>query len=503
MRKIIYIALWAYIALVALAGIDAGECALAMILLVTCVYPTWRYMKAREAAVPIVPAISLIYSMYFAVPALTTSPVYFRFQNVSKDAQVESLAIALLGQMTMLLAYYRFPRRFWEHRVPHFHFRAPTWSTDRVWKSAVLLGAVGLITASLSVSAHIPASLQQLTEFTTQLAPLAIAMLFYLQLKQELPRRQLLLLWLLLVPAEAVLDISGGFLFPLVRDSFVVLMVYLLVKKRIPWVPVMVLVAMGVALLMAKQAYRGATWNDAASGNPFARATAYIPALESSLSSVADPGYVRSQFNATVNRVDNRMLLADVVYLTPNVVPYWDGQSYLTLVTQIVPRVVWADKPQESIGQDFGHRYGILDPQDTSTSWNMPLLVEFYANFGVIGVVLGMALMGLIFSFLSYFLEYPGASEWNRFCAIMVYSSFLRIDSNFSLVFGNLVYWLVLLYLLGQFLFHAPRYGERATPNPGNTRQRRSSARTPRRPHRGPVWEMPVDRYQRRGDLHP
>ena len=62
--------------------------------------------------------------------------------------------------------------------------------------------------------------------------------------------------------------------------------------------------------------------------------------------------------------------------------------------------MLWPDKPEERLGQAFGHRYGVLQPADTITSENVPWLTEFFVNFGIAGVLLGMSLVGLVLAIL-------------------------------------------------------------------------------------------------------
>ena len=55
-----------------------------------------------------------------------------------------------------------------------------------------------------------------------------------------------------------------------------------------------------------------------------------------------------------------------------------------------MPRIFWENKPSDTLGNEFGVRYKVLFDYNTTTSWNMPVLNEFYVNFGIIGIVLGM-----------------------------------------------------------------------------------------------------------------
>jgi hypothetical protein len=90
------------------------------------------------------------------------------------------------------------------------------------------------------------------------------------------------------------------------------------------------------------------------------------------------------------------------------------------------------------LGQDFGHRYGYLDSWDTWTSINLPFLVEFYANFGEIGVLIGMVIVGVLYRLLDNDLNRPGQPLQVTICSLVLLVPLLNIESDFSLVFGGL-----------------------------------------------------------------
>jgi len=70
-----------------------------------------------------------------------------------------------------------------------------------------------------------------------------------------------------------------------------------------------------------------------------------------------------------------------------------------------------------------------------------------YVNFGPVGILIGMAVMGLVYQLFHYILENP-----ERVCGPVISRPHLcqlaSTESNFTVVFGNMLYWLLLLYLL-------------------------------------------------------
>lgn len=65
------------------------------------------------------------------------------------------------------------------------------------------------------------------------------------------------------------------------------------------------------------------------------------------------------------------------------------------------PRIFWEEKPAiNENGNAFGREIGILNPEDKTTSIAPTVLGDWYLNFGIFGVIVGMFLMGGLFRFV-------------------------------------------------------------------------------------------------------
>jgi NhaP-type Na+/H+ and K+/H+ antiporter len=115
---------------------------------------------------------------------------------------------------------------------------------------------------------------------------------------------------------------------------------------------------------------------------------------------------------------------------------------------------LWKDKPVETLGQWFGHKYRILDPEDAITSINLPWIVEFYVNFGPLGVVIGMAAVGALMALLEQFFLQPGMTEVEVIAGWALLFRLFYQESNVSLMVGGLLPQMI---FLGVLLFIALR----------------------------------------------
>lgn len=87
-----------------------------------------------------------------------------------------------------------------------------------------------------------------------------------------------------------------------------------------------------------------------------------------------------------------------IVRYTPQPFPYRMGTAYLQLpATVLIPRIVWPDKPVDSIGYVMTRDYvGFSAYAAQFTSSAPTIFGDLYMNFGIAGVVFGMALLGLL-----------------------------------------------------------------------------------------------------------
>lgn len=70
------------------------------------------------------------------------------------------------------------------------------------------------------------------------------------------------------------------------------------------------------------------------------------------------------------------------------------GETLVDAVLSVVPRAIWPDKPVSSGSGDLVHEYtGITF--ESGTSVGVGQVLEFYINFGIIGVVFGLLAMGV------------------------------------------------------------------------------------------------------------
>lgn len=103
--------------------------------------------------------------------------------------------------------------------------------------------------------------------------------------------------------------------------------------------------------------------------------------------------------SATLLRFDGLGILALIMQTTPEHVPYQGGWTIGYIFLFWIPRAIWEGKPDITIGQWIQKTYTI-GAGATETSVGCTWFGEFYLNFGWLGIVFGMILLGVVFRVL-------------------------------------------------------------------------------------------------------
>jgi hypothetical protein len=253
--------------------------------------------------------------------------------------------------------------------------------------------------------------------------------------------------WCVLALAGVIPGLINGFgsgaIWNVVRPVIVFAIAYYGLRRRIPWVPLLVVGVLFIPANQAKMEFRRYVEDRPVSvfERPLIFARIIWQNFGQSTSMVDDAR------EAASGRMDHLTLMAQVVSETPDRIPYWNGATYESLLYTPIPRFVMPDKPKKGLGQDFGHRYYFLWDEDYTTSINLAQLVEAYANFGPAGVGIVMFLIGLFYAVICALFEQKDPPLAAVAVGAAVAVQLLNIESDFALVNGGLVASLPALWL--------------------------------------------------------
>jgi hypothetical protein len=228
--------------------------------------------------------------------------------------------------------------------------------------------------------------------------------------------------------------------------------VYWMVRRRISWKYAIAGILIFLSMQAVKGQYRTLVWTKGQAKNDI---VGKLMIMKSLLGSRAEQIFSSHQrrthdvVQASVSRADLVHLFAHAIHMTPRFVPYQNGDTYSYLLLAWVPRAFWPKKPTaQAANQFFGIAYDLQTPDSVAiTSIGLPHLVEAFINFGNLGVVFIMMLMGAFYAVLDKMFNHPEAGGG----AIAIYSTmlmnFINIETSTAAIYGALPQTLLIFYI--------------------------------------------------------
>jgi len=144
-----------------------------------------------------------------------------------------------------------------------------------------------------------------------------------------------------------------------------------------------------------------------------------------------------------------------LVEKTPSEIQYINGETYVILISKLIPRIIWRNKPSDTSGNMIGKKYKVLNKGDDATSWNVPIINEAYINFGYSGVIFIMLILGIFIRFFTNFFSNKNFKNFETHIGICICSTTFFWETHLSLVYGGIYYQIIFLYIviISYFLF--------------------------------------------------
>ncbi len=157
-----------------------------------------------------------------------------------------------------------------------------------------------------------------------------------------------------------------------------------------------------------------------------------------------------------VNRVSYKPTIELIVERVGTAAPFQHGKTLAPLLSSFVPRFLWPDKPDLSVGQYFNRELHISDAEDTYISTTM--LGEMYWNFGWFGIVAGFLVFGYGLGFIDRRCELSSQPTVTKFLILVVtlYTFGARFEDGIAM---GLTLWLRSMVVIA--LLHAAFSGRR------------------------------------------
>ena len=174
---------------------------------------------------------------------------------------------------------------------------------------------------------------------------------------------------------------------------------YVITSRRVPWIFLLVAIAVIIIFHAGKESMRDKYWYVGSTSYGTELSVTRVPALMAEwvgtgLTTIAS----NESYSSAIDRASLLNLLLRVQRLTPDYLPALEGKTYAFLPQMLVPRFIDPDKitSQEAmkmLNVYFGFQT-VKQTQDTAVGWG--LITEAYANFGRFGVFAVALLWGAL-----------------------------------------------------------------------------------------------------------
>ena len=237
--------------------------------------------------------------------------------------------------------------------------------------------------------------------------------------------------------------------------------VYLAERRRIPQGGFILVVLFVLFFQVGKEDFRKTYWleesqgvaEDATQGGKFERASFWVErSLDKWGETLVDPQVetIRDAITPSVSRIALLNETANVLDLTPSVVPYQYGRLYSYFGVTLIPRFLWPDKPSVNESNQFYQvAYGLTSEENLGqVSIAAGTLTEGYINFSWPGALGIMFLLGIFFDFYQTTFLSIKSGLLLQAVGVVVLPTFLAIEAQLAQYLGGIVQEVVVILIV-------------------------------------------------------
>lgn len=228
--------------------------------------------------------------------------------------------------------------------------------------------------------------------------------------------------------------------------------VYILERKKIPYVVLIITIIAVMPIYMSRHAYR----NAGLYSSGMARMENGLLVLTNEYSNISVAHWkelyeAENQDKNVDNRTEGVSYLGTVKKtIDSGKASYLYGTSIMWYPTMVIPHFLIPFRPGQNMGDKEAIYFGVKDPS-WQASINFPMLCEFFVNFGFIGMVILMFLNGVnIVWFVKKFND--GIGDANLILFVFMVSKIIIVESNISLSYGAILQVIVVCWFWKKYV---------------------------------------------------
>jgi len=237
--------------------------------------------------------------------------------------------------------------------------------------------------------------------------------------------------------------------------------VYVAERRRIPAVAVVLVVFFVLFFQVGKQDFRRTYWDERTQGvsqtptqgGRIERASFWVErSLAKWRQTFDDPNLetLRALLVPSLERISLLNQTANVIELTPSVVPYQYGWLYSYIGVTLIPRFAWPDKPSVNEANQFYQvAYGLTtEDKLDQTSIAAGTLTEGYINFSWPGALGIMFLLGIFFDFYQTTFLARRSGPLLQTMGIVLLPTLLAIEAQLAQYLGGIIQEVVVMLIV-------------------------------------------------------
>jgi hypothetical protein len=399
---------------------------------------------------PILPLISAYFFSTYTLSFFISKKEFF-YQDFNSDVLTKSILIIILGLSSLFFGYFLTEKYVSLRKKKIFYFEGINLNKKKIILFIILISVCLIyyieekkIFTSITI-------FQQLKE---PLILLLMGLILLMIVKKDIKPKYFYAPFFLILFVIFFIEISRGAVVFIFSVILFLCSFYYILTKKIPIFAILFIIFFGTFIHSIKYEIRNSIWykNNLNSADKI-YITKNIILQNLSLSKFENTNYSNVNNHRLFHSINSLNIVSK---LTPEKIYFFQGESYKDIYTKFIPRFIWKQKPIDAKGNFWGHRYLVLNPEDKSTSWNFPVLNEFYANFGILGVFCGMFFLGILIKLLILKLWKKNISDMENLISSIIVFNFFFLENNLSQILGkviNQLFFFHIFFIILYFLF--------------------------------------------------
>jgi hypothetical protein len=380
------------VACVLVVGIFAEELIAYICITVPCLLPLFLWLRAGATGIPVLPTLSAVFFVYYAVPLLRNNITIFGSDELF--AASVSVGGFLIAASAASWPFLRAARKPLGASATNFISYAEVTQIIHVGLACGILFHLATITGVVN---GLGSSVGIVRSIVLTLSSVACYLLGCARASHLLVGTR----WGIAAGgfcALIVLSLSNLFLIGGAMNCLAALLGYILTSKRVPWLTLVSVFALLSVLHAGKFEMRERYWMPSSQVMQES-SVGDVPGMLVDWLALGAGALVSGRAKSDVMERASLLHMVLLVHrATPNFIPYLEGQTYTMLPLMLVPRVLNPGKAENQAVLNFlSKRYGLqYEGSSGSTTIGWGMVAEAYANLGDEAVIA----VGAIFGFL-------------------------------------------------------------------------------------------------------